>query len=957
MASGKAVAALGLTLILCVFLAACGGHSKPAPAGAPVIFESSLPSGAVNVPYHTTVHVTNGTGTPPFTWGITSGNLPAGLSLNADSGAITGTPTTIVNASFTVQVTDTKSLTGSKALSINIRGAVSITPPTLPGGQVTFPYSANLSATGGVLPYTWSVSSGSLPPGLTLTTNADSTATISGTPTLLGTSTFTLQVADAEIPPATGSSGTLSISILGFVTITNTSLPDGNVAIFYDAQLIATGGLAPYTWSLTSDSGPLPPGLSLTTTTGVISGTPATTGSYPIRVQVTDSESTPQTATGDFTITINPTPQLQVTTSSLPAGTQGVRYSNSLAATGGVPPYSWSLTSGPLPAGLTLSGTGIISGTPTGHSGTFPITAQVTDTLGNTASSSGLTLAINSGPLVITTAALPAGTQSVPYSVAMSAAGGTPPYTWSLRFGTLPSGLTLNPSTGVISGTPTTSGANSVEFQVQDSASPPAITFSPPFAFNINPALTNAVLTGDYAFSFSGYNNGTPVVAAGRFTADGTGAISNGLLDSNTAGAPPVIGLAFTGTYSITADGLGTMTFNDTQGPVFVLAVAVDSTGAGTLIQSDPNNPQEYASGALKRQTIVSLTGGNLTFGSSGVDMAGNRFASAGTFQINASGTLTKGIIDTNDGGAVVPAAVLGGAYAAPDPSTGRGTASLRINSSQAQNFSYYLVSSGEMIQVSIDQISDTSPLTLASVLKGTSQGVGFTNVALRGVSVVQTNAVNPNGGSPEAIGVAGSFTGDGTTDGNGFGNATLLFDQNTGGTLAQQQIAGGQYKVNPLNGRVILSGFGGTPPVLYLVSQNQAFLVGSDGNVTSGVLAPQVAGTSGVPLNNVSVLGAYVGGSVLPALPAVTNQVDWLFSDGNGNINVSQDSSGPGGPQTRQFAVTYQVDAAGRALVESNPGGTLQGILFVISPTRIVILSTDTNPVLSTFSIGKAAN
>jgi hypothetical protein len=606
---------------------------------------------------------------------------------------------------------------------------------------------------------------------------------------------------------------------------------------------------------------------------------------------------------------------------------------------------------------LTLSGTGIISGTPTGHSGTFPITAQVTDTLGNTASSSGLTLAINSGPLVITTAAVPVGTQSVPYSVAMSAAGGTPPYTWSLRFGTLPSGLTLNPSTGVISGTPTTSGGDSVEFQVQDSASPPAITFSPPFALNINPALTNAVLTGDYAFSLSGYNNGTPVVAAGRFTADGTGSISNGLLDSNRAGAPPVIGLAFTGTYSITADGLGTMTFNDTQGPVFVLAVAVDSTGAGTLIQSDPNNPQEYASGALKRQTIVSLTGGNFTFGSSGVDVAGSRFASAGTFQINASGTLTKGIIDTNDGGIVVPAAILGGAYAAPDPSTGRGTASLRINSGQAQNFSYYLVSSGEMIQVSIDQTSDASPLTLMSVLKGTSQGAGFTNVALRGVSVVQTNAVNPNGGSPEAIGVAGSFTGDGTTDGNGFGNATLLFDQNTGGTLAQQQIAGGQYKVNPLNGRVILNGFGGTPPVLYLVSQNQAFLVGSDGNVTSGVLAPQVAGTSGVPLNNVSVLGAYVGGSVLPVLPAVTNQVDWLFSDGNGNINVSQDSSGPGGPQTHQFAVTYQVDATGRALVESNPGGTLQGILFVISPTRIVILSTDTNPVLSTFSIGKAAN
>ena len=130
--------------------------------------------------------------------------------------------------------------------------------------------------------------------------------------------------------------------------------------------------------------------------------------------------------------------------------------------------------------------------------------------------------------------------------------------------------------------------------------------------------------------------------AAGRFTADGSGSISNGLLDANRAGAPPVIGLPFTGTYSITADGLGTMTFN-TGGPSLVLAVAVDSTGAGMLIQSDPSNPQEYASGAIKPQTIVSLAGGSLVFGASGVDMAGNRFASAGAFQINASGNFDEG--------------------------------------------------------------------------------------------------------------------------------------------------------------------------------------------------------------------------------------------------------------------------------------------------------------------------
>ena len=300
MRSDKAFAALGFALILCVFLAACGGGSKPAPARSPVIFESSLPNGAVNVPYNATVHVTQGTGTSPFTWSIISGNLPVGLSLNSGTGAITGTPTAIGNVSFTVQVTDAKSLTGTKNLSINIRGAVSITPASLPGGAVSIPYNATLTATGGVLPYTWSVSSGTLPAGLTLTTNADSTATISGTPTLLGTSTFTIQVADAEIPPATGTSGPLSIAIEGSLTITTTSLPGGNVAFFYDSQLMATGGKTPYTWSITS--GTLPPGLSLTPSTGVISGTPTTTGSYPITVQVTDADS--NTASANLSITI-----------------------------------------------------------------------------------------------------------------------------------------------------------------------------------------------------------------------------------------------------------------------------------------------------------------------------------------------------------------------------------------------------------------------------------------------------------------------------------------------------------------------------------------------------------------------------------------------------------------------------------------------------------------------------
>ena len=481
---------------------------------------------------------------------------------------------------------------------------------------------------------------------------------------------------------------------------------------------------------------------------------------------------------------------------------------------------------------------------------------------------------------------------------------------------------------------------------------------SRPFTLIINSAMTNAALTGNYAFSFSGYNNSTPVFMAGRFTADGSGGISSGLLDTNSSTGPPATNVAFTGTYSITPDGLGTMTFNPAQGPALVFAVAISSNGAGRMIQSDPSDPQSYGSGAIKVQTIASLTGPGFTFGATGVDVGANRYASAAAFQVTTSGTLAKGVIDIDDAGMVTSSAFLSGSYSAVDLNTGRGTASLSVNSGPAENFSYYMVSATELIQLSTDQVSGTSPLTLASVLRGGSIGITFTNTALKGVSVLQTNGVNPNGGTPQAIGIAGLFTGDGTADGNGFGNATVLFDKNAGGTVSQQQIAGGQYKVDPTTGRVILHGFGGPPPVLYMVGQNQAFVVGTDGNATSGVLAQQTNNAvTGTPLSNASVLGGYVGGSVSPALPTLTNQVDWLFADGNSNINGTEDSSGPGGPQTNPIAVTYQVDVTGRALVDSNPGDTLQGIMFVVSPTKVVILSTDANPVLSTFVAGKSTN
>jgi hypothetical protein len=183
------------------------------------------------------------------------------------------------------------------------------------------------------------------------------------------------------------------------------------------------------------------------------------------------------------------------------------------------------------------------------------------------------------------------------------------------------------------------------------------------------------------------------------------------------------------------------------------------------------------------------------------------------------------------------------------------------------------------------------------------------------------------------------------TADGNGNGSVSL--DENNGGTLTQQQMSQGTYNVN-VNGRVTLTGFGnGTPPLFYLVNQNEAFVLGQDSSVASGFLVPQ----SGAPFSNVSVKGWYWGGTLLPITSEVTDSVTWAFArhpfGRAGNLTGRQNSSGSGGTRSQPLNATYQVDATGRMTLSEN--GDLAAILYVISPTRVALLpAKDSNPALS---------
>jgi hypothetical protein len=267
------------------------------------ITSTSIPSGKVGGAYSTTLLAAGGVA--PYTWAINSGSLPAGLTLNASTGQISGTPSQSGSYSFVAQVKDSSSPSqlATQPLSTSIASAattLAIATQSLAGGQQGAAYSAGLTATGGVQPYAWSLSSGSLPAGLSL---AAATGQISGTPTTAGTSSFVVQVKDSSSPAQTATES-LSITITAasvLVQVTTTSLAGGQVGTAYSATLAATGGMMPYSWSVSSGS--LPGGLTLSTT-GTISGTPTTSGSFSFTVKVTDSSSPAKTATANLSITV-----------------------------------------------------------------------------------------------------------------------------------------------------------------------------------------------------------------------------------------------------------------------------------------------------------------------------------------------------------------------------------------------------------------------------------------------------------------------------------------------------------------------------------------------------------------------------------------------------------------------------------------------------------------------------
>ena len=394
--------------------------------GPPVITSSTSASGTVGSAFSYQITATNS----PTSYAATS--LPAGLSVNTSTGLISGTPTAAGTSSVALSATN-GSGAGHATLTLTVTvGPPVITSSTSASGTVGSAFSYQITATNSPTSY----AATSLPPGLSVNT---ATGLVSGTPTAAGTSSVALS--------ATNSSGTghatLTLTVtVGAPVITSSTSAAGTVGSAFSYQITATN--SPTSYAATS----LPAGLAVNTSTGLISGTPTAAGTSSVALSATNAA-----GTGHATLTLTVTAGPPVITSSGAAnGIVGSAFSYQIAATNS--PTSYAATS--LPAGLAVNAaTGLISGTPTA-AGTSSVALSATNSAGT--GHATLTLTVTVGPPVITSSTSAAGTVGSAFSYQITATNSPTSYAAT----SLPAGLSVNTSTGLISGTPTATGTSSV---------------------------------------------------------------------------------------------------------------------------------------------------------------------------------------------------------------------------------------------------------------------------------------------------------------------------------------------------------------------------------------------------------------------------------------------------------------------------------------------------------------
>jgi hypothetical protein len=894
---GRVSRVIGISALAAIlFVGGCNSSPKKPTVGVAI-----SPAGPVTLEQggtaSLTAAVTNDTASAGVTWSLTGAGSLTGNTTTAVSYSA---PASVTAASAaTVKATSVADSSKTATFTVNLVPPPSITPATLPGGNVGTPYNQTVSATGGIAPYTLSIT-GTQITGVTFTPGATS-ATLSGIPTTAATFGFTVKVTDSGSPAL--SSSVLYSVVIGAqlpLSITTTSLPGGTLnAVYAPVSVNATGGFAPYSFGATG----LPTGLNLSSG-GSLTGTPITAGNFSVTITVTDSE-TPTAATANVTLPLTisaPALVLSPGTGSLPNATQNAAYTTSFTPSGGVGPYTIApdSTSAALPAGLIFNST------------------------------------------------------------------------------------TASTAAGTITGTPTVLGTSSgIIVDVTDSESP-AVTTKVTYSLTVAPSCgtgSESLLTGQYAFALRGFDASGPVAVGGIFNADGAGHVATlvGVEDVNSnigAAVPTSLSInSANSSYSVGADHRGCLTINTsaaTQTFRFSLAAITSGVASlGHMVQFDATGSN--TAGELRLQSpaafSTSAISGSYAFGASGPDVPSGKFAIVGLLTLSGGSVVTTGaspsVIDTNDkgninitGGSVYPTtpiALSSGSYSIL--ANGRGSLTLVVpgGSGSTVHLIVYPVSTTEILLLAGDSQSMNGLFVGSAMLS-----VGpFSTSSLNASSILYTTGLGNNGSTATSRVSAGILT-------PSSGTASFSGQQNNGGTLQAQSATGITYAV-ATDGRVTFAGGGGgSTPLIYLISPNKGFAIfvdtsSTNAHVESGFLEPQTGGPFGTPSAN----GTYAFGTIQPDQVNVADESGIaIFNKNTAQVSVTSDnnSSGTLNPAGSFGPISYSVDSTGLGVIPAGcsidgttgQDGTCQSFFYIISSTKAVVIDATssvaiTNPHLQT--------
>ena len=620
------------TTIAVLNLSGCGGSSSPVSVAVTASAATVDATDAVTL----TAVVTNDKTPGGVTWSVSGGGT---LSGQTATGATYTAPAASGSAlTVTVTATSVADITKSGSTTLTVPAAPAVTTGALAAAVVGTAYSQALAASGGIAPYAWTITSGTLPACLTM----NAAGVISGTPTAscVGTTNLTFKATDsgaATSLSATSASLGLTVNAAPAITFTG-SMPA--TATYqstspYVGFATATGGAGALTYSLAGGS--LPNGLSLlSSSNGEITGTPTAVGTFNFTMKAADAFG--DSATQAYTVVVS-YPALNITTgATLPTGYAGAAYSQALAATGGSGAgYTWTVTGGAASlaaANLSLSSAGVLSGTPAATSSPS-FTVKVTDSASNTASAT-LNLTIAAGVSITTGTTLPGGYAGTAYSQTLAASGGTGSgYTWTVTGGAASlaaANLSLSGG-GVLSGTPPATSSPSFTVKVTDSANNTAsATFNLTIAAGVSITTANPLPTAFAGVAYSQTLAATGGTGSGytwAVTGGSAGLVANNLSLSSggvLSGTPPAAStVSFTFKVTDSANNTASATFN--------LTIA-----AGLTITSPATLPAGYV-GAAYSQTLTA--GGGSGSGYTWTVTGGAASLAAANLSLSSGGVLT----------------------------------------------------------------------------------------------------------------------------------------------------------------------------------------------------------------------------------------------------------------------------------------------------------------------------